>query len=297
MSHRMWIFNALKVPQNQTASVMEKLKITQRSKCMQDEKFVQELFEEIIHGGSKDYVLACADIMIKGKWKRQDITVLNLLVLRVFTGVALFFFNSMYNDTLDLIILQPSKHLTRSPVRVLPLNFNSTEAQKTSWGNFLMTWTCGTDFLSGSFYSVHLDVSSIKDQAVALWRTSSLLGWLWTAQQDAAGITSIVPGSVQKQKNLPVLSAWWWGGTTTSLFTVCHRETGCKHCFFLTCRVAFRCLWLYNIKQQRWSTVTVVCVRDKEMIMLFRGLMQCDNQLCWTKKSSGAPSFIPGLTQ
>lgn len=80
-------------------------------------------------------------------------------------------------------------------------SLDSAEAQKTSRGNFLMTWTCATDFLSGSFCWAHLDVSSIKEQAATPRRARSLLGRLWNAQQDAAGITSIVPVSVQKQES------------------------------------------------------------------------------------------------
>lgn len=62
------IFTALQLLQSQTASVMAKPKMTQRSKRMHDEKFVQEPFEETIHRGSEDYSLSCVEIMIKGTW-------------------------------------------------------------------------------------------------------------------------------------------------------------------------------------------------------------------------------------
>lgn len=68
---RLLIFTALQLLQSQTASVMAKPKMTQRSKRMHDEKFVQELFEETIHRGSGDYSLSCVDIMIKGTWPME----------------------------------------------------------------------------------------------------------------------------------------------------------------------------------------------------------------------------------
>lgn len=186
---RLLIFTALKLLQSQTASVMAKPKMTQRSKCMHDEKFVQEPFEETIHGGSKDYSLSCVDIMIKGTWP-MEFKSSSACWGKKLTGE---WFLRKYNDILQYI------HLTRRPV-----NFLVLIPLKLKWQTevtFLMTWTCGADFLSGSFCWVHLDVSSIKDQAATPWRARSLSGCLWNAQQDAAGITSIVPVSVQKQKS------------------------------------------------------------------------------------------------
>lgn len=45
--------------------------MTQRSKRMHDERFVQEPFEETIRGGSKDYILVCVDNNDKGKMNRD----------------------------------------------------------------------------------------------------------------------------------------------------------------------------------------------------------------------------------
>lgn len=50
---------------------MEKLKLTQRSKCIHDEKFVKETFEEIMCGGRSYYILVCVDIMVKAKLTTQ----------------------------------------------------------------------------------------------------------------------------------------------------------------------------------------------------------------------------------
>lgn len=45
--------------------------MTQRSKRMHDERFVQGPFEETIRGGSKDYILVCVDNNDKAKMNRD----------------------------------------------------------------------------------------------------------------------------------------------------------------------------------------------------------------------------------